>query len=81
MSAADDVRDRLGSALDFTMTRFLDINADLVIARRKIAAVEALVTRARLVSPSDTMTLYVRDVENALGLTATASPHKLGSVG
>ncbi len=60
------------------MGRFLAITAELSQAREQLAAVRALVDHARKVSPSRTVTLYVVDVEIALGLTDQAAPHKLG---
>ena len=65
-------------ALDFTMSRFIAVVTELNAARGKLAAVEALVTQARKVSPSPTMAIYCVDIERVLGLSDQASPHKLG---
>lgn len=43
----------------------------------KIAAVEALIEHARKISPSPSMSIYVADLERALGRDAPR-PHKLG---
>jgi hypothetical protein len=70
--------------LDFVATRFLDMvrKLDAATARAdqaeaKVTAVEAVLAHARKVSPSPSMTVYVSDVERALGHDAPVA-HKHG---
>lgn len=48
--------------------------------RAKIEAVEAVLAKARLVSPSPSMSVYVTDIERALGHDRPVA-HKKGATG
>jgi hypothetical protein len=45
----------------------------------QVEKVRALITEARKISPSPTMSIYVVDLESALGLTNQPSPRKTGT--
>lgn len=58
-----------------------DVAAPVVdLLRAKIEAVEAVLAKARLVSPSPSMSVYVTDIERALGHDRPVA-HKKGAMG